>query len=74
MTCNYIFVQRGIRSGTVPAPLVIGLGAACEICEQDMAFDSGHVTMLSERLIKRITDSLKGVIRNGDPVSTYPGN
>ena len=28
--------ERGMRSGTLPAPLVVGLGAACEISQQEM--------------------------------------
>lgn len=66
-------MQRGIRSGTVPAPLAIGIGAACNICQQDMEFDTEHISMLSNRLIDTITGALKGVIRNGDPVDSYPG-
>jgi len=27
--------ERGMRSGTVPTPLVVGFGAACEIAEQE---------------------------------------
>jgi cysteine desulfurase len=29
--------ERGLRSGTLPAPLVVGMGAACEIAKQEMA-------------------------------------
>lgn len=28
--------ERGLRSGTVPAPLTVGLGAACEVAEQEL--------------------------------------
>lgn len=28
--------ERGLRSGTVPTPLVVGLGAACEIAQQEL--------------------------------------
>lgn len=28
--------ERGMRSGTVPAPLVVGLGAACELAQTEM--------------------------------------
>lgn len=31
--------ERGIRSGTVPAPLVVGLGAACAIAKQELHSD-----------------------------------
>lgn len=65
--------ERGIRSGTVPAPLVIGMGAACEIAQKDMAYDSKWINYLSQRLISQIMNGLTHVIRNGDPVQTYPG-
>lgn len=65
--------ERGIRSGTVPAPLAIGMGAACEIARKDMEYDHKWVEHLSERLIHTIFDKLTHVIRNGDPVRTYPG-
>lgn len=65
--------ERGLRSGTVPAPLVVGLGEACAISKCDMEYDHKWVQYLSSRLIKRITDSLPQVLRNGDDTQTYPG-
>lgn len=65
--------ERGMRSGTVPAPLAVGLGAACELAKSEMEYDHKYITMLSERLIKKITTNLPHVIRNGDEVSWYPG-
>ena len=29
--------ERGMRSGTLPVPLIVGFGKACELCEQEMA-------------------------------------
>ncbi|KFD65996.1 hypothetical protein M514_03174 [Trichuris suis] len=65
--------ERGLRSGTVPTPLVVGLGAACRICRDEMEFDYAHVKRLSDRLIKGIQTSVQHAILNGDPVSRYPG-
>jgi len=65
--------ERGIRSGTVPLPLIVGLGEACEISQQDMDFDMDHVTSLSDHLIKQITEKLPLVVRNGDHEDSYPG-
>lgn len=47
--------ERGIRSGTVPAPLAVGLGAACDIAQREMEFDKQHITRLARRLHKGIT-------------------
>lgn len=65
--------ERGIRSGTVPTPLAVGLGAACEISQEEMADDLEHVTKLSKRLVDRLRVSIPHVIRNGDPEYSYPG-
>ncbi|CRK97395.1 CLUMA_CG010785, isoform A [Clunio marinus] len=65
--------ERGLRSGTLPAPLVVGLGAACDIASKEMDYDHKWMEFLSQRLIKRIFEELPNVIRNGDPVETYPG-
>jgi len=65
--------ERGMRSGTVPTPLVVGLGAACEICSLEMEYDHWYIDKLSRRLVERISDNLTHVIRNGDPENTYPG-
>lgn len=65
--------ERGMRSGTLPAPLVVGLGAACELCQQEMPYDREWVDFLSKRLHDGIMKGLTDVIRNGDAVQTYPG-
>ncbi|XP_058825749.1 cysteine desulfurase, mitochondrial [Topomyia yanbarensis] len=65
--------ERGIRSGTVPTPLAVGIGAACEIASREMEYDHKWVEFLSQRLMDRIFSALPQVIRNGDPVHTYPG-
>lgn len=66
--------ERGLRSGTVPAFLTVGLGAACEVAQREMASDSAHVQRLAQRLYKGITEKLQGVQLNGDAQSRYWGN
>merc|ERR1712025_1561687 len=46
--------ERGLRSGTVPTPLAVGLGEACSIAMQEMEYDRKHIDRLSERLISKI--------------------
>ncbi|KAK9728627.1 cysteine desulfurase [Basidiobolus ranarum] len=65
--------ERGLRSGTVPTPLVVGLGEACRIAQEDMAYDTKRIKMLSDRLINGITSGVPNVVRNGDPEHNYPG-
>ncbi|CED82951.1 cysteine desulfurase nfs1 [Phaffia rhodozyma] len=64
--------ERGLRSGTVPASLVVGLGEACRIAEKEMKYDHARVSALAERLISGITSQIESVDRNGDP-NGYPG-
>ncbi|KAF0761285.1 putative cysteine desulfurase, mitochondrial [Aphis craccivora] len=65
--------ERGLRSGTVPTPIVVGFGEACRIAKQEMEYDHAWMTKLSNLLLEKITKSLPEVIRNGDAVHTYPG-
>ena len=44
--------ERGLRSGTVPTPLVVGLGAACELANREMEYDHQHVKRLSDMLVQ----------------------
>lgn len=68
--------ERGLRSGTVPSSLVVGLGAACEVAAREMAADERHVRRLEARLREGITSRLSGVQLNGpeDLAHRYPGN
>ena len=65
--------ERGLRSGTVPTPLAVGLGAACELAKHEMAYDKEYIDRLSQRLISKIQNALPNVIFNGDPNNTYSG-
>jgi len=65
--------ERGLRSGTVPTPLVVGLGAACALAQQEMEYDHKHVTRLSNLLVDGLMNQLPNVVRNGDPIKGYPG-
>ncbi|XP_048752347.2 cysteine desulfurase-like [Ostrea edulis] len=65
--------ERGMRSGTVPTPLVVGLGAACEVASKEMEYDHARIAYLSNRLINKIQSALPMVIRNGDTDNSYPG-
>ncbi|KAM9361517.1 cysteine desulfurase [Symphorus nematophorus] len=65
--------ERGLRSGTVPTPLAVGLGAACNIAQQEMEYDHQRVSMLAHRLVHKIMSGIPDVIMNGDPEQRYPG-
>jgi cysteine desulfurase len=66
--------ERGMRSGTLNVPGIVGLGAACSICKADMAADSARVARLRDRLLAGLTSQLDGVIVNGSMTSRLPNN
>ncbi|XP_053551836.1 cysteine desulfurase [Bombina bombina] len=65
--------ERGLRSGTVPAPLTVGIGAACEVAEEELLYDHRRISILADRLVKNIMNKLPDVVLNGDPKHRYPG-
>jgi cysteine desulfurase len=66
--------EQRLRPGTLPVPLIIGLGAACELCRDDLPAESTRLADLRDRLWRGLTSRLEGVHRNGDPENTLPGN
>jgi cysteine desulfurase len=66
--------ERGLRSGTLPAPLCVGLGEACAIAEREMGTEAERLRMLRDRLLTGITGRLSEVHVNGDPDRRIPGN
>jgi cysteine desulfurase len=64
--------ERGLRSGTLPPALIVGLGEAARIAKKEMKRDHARVTDLSNRLIQGLTSQVEHVVRNGD-VNGYPG-
>jgi len=66
--------ERGMRSGTLPTPLCVGLGEACAIASKEMAAEAERLHALSTRMLKGITDQLPEVYVNGDLDKRIPGN
>jgi len=66
--------ERGMRSGTLPVPLIVGVGKACEICEQEMAAESAHLSKMRDRLQAGIMAALEESYLNGHPTHRLPGN
>lgn len=66
--------ERGLRSGTLNTPSIVGFGAACEIAMNEMAEESARVFRLREKLRKGITDQISHVYLNGDLERRLPGN
>jgi cysteine desulfurase len=65
--------ERGIRSGTLATPLVVGLGKAAEIAQNEMASDAKRISRLSKKLANGIKETTE-VYLNGDATQRYDGN
>lgn len=66
--------ERGMRSGTLNVPGIVGLGEACEICHKEMAEESKRMAFLRDKLKNRIEASLDEVYVNGTMESRLPHN
>ncbi len=66
--------ERGMRSGTLPVPLVVGFGRACEICQEVMPEESKRLAALRDKLQEGILKNLDEVYLNGHPTQRLPHN
>jgi cysteine desulfurase len=66
--------ERGMRSGTLAVPLIVGLGAATELCRKEMDSEAVRLRGLRDRLHQGIADRLEDVYLNGHPTERLPGN
>jgi cysteine desulfurase len=66
--------ERGLRSGTLNVPGIVGFGRACELCRTEMSGEAERLLGLRQRLWQGISEGLEGVAVNGHPVERLPGN
>jgi cysteine desulfurase len=66
--------ERGLRSGTLPAPLIVGLGKACHVAQAEMADEVPRIAGLRTRLLDQLSAALPGIRINGSMESRIPGN
>lgn len=66
--------ERGMRSGTLPTPLVVGLGSACRIAKEELQRDSVRIKYLYDRLVEGLFKRIPNIVLNGDPNLRYHGN
>ncbi len=66
--------ERGLRSGTLPVPLVVGFAKAVELCLGELPSESVRLAGLRDRLWERLASELEGVHRNGHATRRLPGN
>eukprot|EP00931_Biecheleriopsis_adriatica_P008526 TRINITY_DN109691_c0_g1_i1.p1 TRINITY_DN109691_c0_g1~~TRINITY_DN109691_c0_g1_i1.p1 ORF type:complete len:451 (-),score=96.24 TRINITY_DN109691_c0_g1_i1:91-1443(-) len=66
--------ERGMRSGTLPTPIIVGFGVAAEVAMNEMENDRKHIDKLYKRMHDNITSQLPMIELNGSPSQRYHGN
>ena len=66
--------ERGLRSGTLPTPLCVGLGRAAAIAAQEMPDEALRLRQLRDRLHQGLLRRVPGLALNGDAERRLPGN
>ena len=66
--------ERGMRSGTLPVPMIVAFGKAAELAKDEMAGEAIRLTALRDRLYRGITSKLTEVYVNGSMEHRLPGN
>jgi cysteine desulfurase len=64
--------ERGMRSGTLNVPAIVGLGEACAIAQREMPEESKRVAGLRDRLWNGFSEKLTDIALNGHPEKRLP--
>jgi len=66
--------ERGLRSGTLPVPLIVGFGAACRIAAAEMQAEQTRIGALRDRLLAGLRAQIPGLVVNGPLQRRLAGN
>ena len=66
--------ERGLRSGTLATPLIVGFGEACRIAAAELAEDAARIGELRERLLGRLMRGIPGIVVNANRERRIAGN
>ncbi|MGH7276918.1 MAG: IscS subfamily cysteine desulfurase [Candidatus Rokuibacteriota bacterium] len=66
--------ERGMRSGTLPVPLIVGFGRAAELCREAMGEEGPRLAKLRDRLQDMILSNVEEAYLNGHPERRLPHN
>jgi cysteine desulfurase len=67
--------ERGLRSGTLNVPGIVGFGEAAVLCRQELAAGEGErLQALRDRLLRGLQERVAGVHVNGSLDKRLPGN
>ncbi|HXV36543.1 MAG TPA: cysteine desulfurase family protein [Myxococcota bacterium] len=66
--------EGGLRSGTLPVPLIVGFARAVELCLADLDAEAQRLARLRDALWDALAGALDGVALNGSRDQRLPGN
>lgn len=66
--------EAHLRSGTLPVPLVVGFGVACQLAQDSLESESDRLRQLTASFLSRLSVLLNGFTLNGHPTDRLPGN
>jgi cysteine desulfurase len=66
--------ERGVRSGTLAAPLIVGLGEACRLAAAEMTGEAERIGSLRATLLERLRLAVPGLLVNGSVAERIAGN
>lgn len=66
--------ERGLRSGTLNVPAIVGFGEACAICQREMEEEGRRLAALRDRLMNRLLAELDEVVIHGSLKHRLPNN
>lgn len=66
--------ERGLRSGTLAAPLIVGFGVAARLAAAELEEDAARIGTLRARLFAALEHAIPGLVLNGSREQRIPGN
>jgi cysteine desulfurase len=66
--------ERGARSGTLAVPLIVAMGLACEIADQEMAQESGRLIEFRRSMLAQLQEKVPDLVVNGHMEQRLAGN
>src|SRR5262249_16185792 len=66
--------ERGMRSGTLNVPSIVGMGKAAELCQLEMELEGRRIATMRDRLQAKLFAALPEVYGNGSEEHRLPGN
>ena len=66
--------EQGLRSGTVPVPLVVGLGEACRVISESLTEESGRILAMADKLLEMLYSARPDMVLYGHREKRVPGN